>query len=307
VRSDPTRNATDDARKAMTDMSKCLIVSGDDFGLSPGTNFGIMKAHRDGILTNASLMVNGAAFAEAVELARATPSLSVGLHLVLVQGRAASAAQYIPDLVDGAGMFRNSAPAAGFRYFFMRRLRPQIEREIGAQLEKYLSTGLPLSHVDGHLNIHMHPCVLAVLLKLASLYGIRAMRLPCEPWRISLRLDRREWARKLLEALIFRNLTRFARPRLAARGIRHPDQMFGLHQSGHVTEPYLLGVLQNLAPGITEVYSHPALVDAEARRWRPAEYESEAEVAAFTSARVRAAMRAADIELASYGDLTSSG
>jgi len=287
-------------------MRRRLIVSGDDFGLSPGANFGIIKAHRDGILTSAGLMVNGAAFAEAVELARATPTLSVGLHLVLVQGRATSAPQDIPDLVDGAGMFREHAPAAGFRYFFVPRLRQQIEREICAQVEKYLATGLPLAHVDGHLNIHMHPSVLAILLKLAPRYGIRAMRLPREPWRISLRLDAREPGRKLLEAVVFRNLTRFARPRLAAHGIRHPDQMFGLHQSGHITEPYLLGVLQHLPPGITEVYGHPALVDAEARRWRPTDYESEAEIAAFTSAHVREAMHAADIELASYGDLTSS-
>jgi hopanoid biosynthesis associated protein HpnK len=289
-----------------TRQRKQLIVSGDDFGLSPGTNLGIIKAHRDGILTNASLMVNGSAFAEAVALAHATPSLAVGLHLVLVQGRTTLAPRDIPDLVDAAGMLRVNATAAGFRYFFVPRLQGQIEREIGAQLEKYLSTGLPLSHVDGHLNIHMHPSVLAILLKLASRYGIRAMRLPREPWRTSLRLDRRERRRKLMEALIFRNLTRFARPRLAAHGIRHPDQMFGLHQSGHVTEPYVLGVLQNLPPGITEVYSHPALVDGEARRWRPAEYESEAEVAAFTSACVRDTLRAADIELMSYGDLSSS-
>jgi hopanoid biosynthesis associated protein HpnK len=285
---------------------KRLIISGDDFGLSPGTNLGIIKAHREGILTNASLMVNGAAYAEAVELARANPRLSVGLHLVLVQGRAAAMPEDIPDLVDGTGMFRNNAPAAGLLYFFAPRLRRQIEREICAQLENYLSTGLPLSHIDGHLNIHMHPSVLAILLKLASRYGIRAMRLPREPWRISLRLDRGERRRKLLEALVFRNLTRFARPRLAAHGIRHPDQMFGLHQSGHVTEPYLLGVLQQMPRGITEVYGHPAIVDDEARRWRPADYESEAEVAAFTSARVRDTMRAADIELTSYADLSSS-
>jgi hopanoid biosynthesis associated protein HpnK len=288
-----------------TRQRKQLIVSGDDFGLSPGTNSGIIKAHRDGILTNASLMVNGSAFAEAVALAHATPSLAVGLHLVLVQGRTTLEPSDIPDLVDRSGAFRNNAPAAGLRYFFVPRLRRQIEREIGAQLERYLSTGLPLSHVDGHLNIHMHPSVLAILLKLASRYGIRAMRLPREPWRISLRLDPREQRRKLMEALIFRNLTRFARPRLAAHGIRHPDQMFGLHQSGHVTEPYVLGVLRHLPPGITEVYGHPALVDADARRWRPADYESEAEVAAFTSERVRDALRAADIELTSYGDLSS--
>ena len=286
---------------------KRLIVSGDDFGMSPGTNFGILKAHQDGLLTNASLMVNGAAFAEAVELARATPALSVGLHLVLVQGRAAAAPDEVPALVDGAGMFRNNAPAVGFRYFFMPGVRDQLEREIRAQLEKYLGTGLPLAHVDGHLNIHIHPSVLAILLKLASRYGIRAVRLPREPWHISLRLDRRRTARKLVEAAIFRGLSRFARPRLAAHGIRHPDQLFGLHQSGHVTEPYLFGIMQRLPAGVTEIYAHPALLDAGARRWRPADYESEAELAAFTSPRLRECVRTAGVQLISYGDLTSSG
>ncbi len=288
-------------------MQKRLIVSGDDFGMSPGTNFGILTAHREGLLTNASLMVNGSAFTQAVELARATPSLAVGLHLVLVQGRATAAPDEVPALVDAAGTFRNNAPAAGFRYFFAPGLRAQLEHEIRTQLEKYLGTGLPLAHVDGHLNIHMHPSVLAILLKLAPRYGIRAMRLPREPWRISLRLDRRQATRKLLEAAIFRSLCRFARPRLATHGIRHPDQLFGLHQSGHVTEPYLLGVVQQLPDGVTEIYGHPARLDAEARRWRPAHYESEAEVAAFTSTRVRAAVHAAGIEPINYGDLTSSG
>jgi chitin disaccharide deacetylase len=284
-----------------------LIVTGDDFGLSPGINTGIITAHRDGILTDASLMVNGTAFAEAVDLARATPTLAVGLHLVLVQGRATSAAHQAPGLVDAAGMFRNNSVAAGLRYFFAPGMRAQIEREVSAQLGKYLATGLPLAHVDGHLNIHMHPTVLMILLRLASRYGVRAMRLPREPWRISLQLDRRERRRKLVEALIFRNLTRYAHPRLAAHGIRHPDQLFGLHQSGHVDEPYLLSVLSALPAGLTEVYCHPALTDDEARRWRPADYESEAELAALTSPRVRQALRTSGIEPMSYEDLASSG
>jgi len=283
-----------------------LIVSADDFGLSPGVNAGILTAHHDGVLTDASLMVNGAACAEAVELAHATPTLSVGLHLVLVQGQATSAAPTVPKLVDRAGMFRTNPVTNGMRYFFTPGIRPQIQREVRAQLEKYRRTGLPLSHVDGHLNIHMHPTVLAILLDVAAEFGIRALRVTREPLRLSLHLDGRERLRKLIEAAAFRALARYALPRLAAHGIRHPDRMFGLHQSGHVTEPYLLGVIAGLLPGVTEIYSHASFVDAAARRWRPAEYECEAELAALTSPRVRAALAAANVERISYRDLASS-
>lgn len=281
-----------------------LIVSADDFGLSPGVNAGIIRAHRDGILTDASLMVNGAAFDEAVELARATPALSVGLHLVLVQGHATAPAHAIPGLVDAAGRFRNNPVAVGVRYFFTPGIHTQLEREICAQLEKYLRTGLPLSHVDGHLNIHVHPTVLGILVRVAERYGIRAMRLPREPLDISLRLDRRDRMRKIAESLTFRRLAAFAAPRLQAHGIRHPDQMFGLHQSGHVTEPYLVGVIDALPPGVTEIYSHASVVDAEARRWRPADYECEAELAALTSPRVRTVLSAQNIERTNYRALS---
>jgi chitin disaccharide deacetylase len=283
-----------------------LIISADDFGMSPGVNAGVIAAHRDGVLTDASLMVNAAACAEAVELARATPSLSVGLHLVLVQGRATSAPQEISALVDRQAMFRNNSVAVGLRYFFTPGVRAQLEREVRAQLEKYVRTGLALSHVDGHLNIHMHPTVLAILLRVAAEYGIRAVRLPREPLGITLRLDRRWFMRKLVESVTFKALAAYAQPRLAAHGMRYPDQMFGLHQSGHVTEPYLLGILDALPAGVTEVYCHAAQVDAEARRWRPADYESEGELAALTSARVRTALGAAGIERISYRDLAFS-
>ena len=281
-------------------MRRRLIVSADDFGLSPGVNAGIVRAHHDGILTNASLMVNGAAFDEAVELAHATPTLSVGLHLVLVQGHATTPASAIPRLVDAAGMFRTNPVTVGFRYFFTPGIHVQLEREICAQLEKYLRTGLPLSHVDGHLNIHVHPTVLGILVRVAERYGIRALRLPREPLDISLRLDGRDRIRKIAESLAFRRLTAFAAPRLDAYGIHYPEQMFGLHQSGHMTEPYLLGVIEALAPGVTEIYSHASLVDAEARRWRPADYECEGELAALTSPRVRAALSERQVELTSY-------
>lgn len=277
-----------------------LIVAADDFGMSAGVNAGILRAYRDGILTDTSLMVNGQAFAEATELARANPGLSVGLHLMLVQGRCAAPPASIPLLADADGIFGNAPVWAGMRFFFVPGVRAQLRREIIAQLDKFLATGLPLSHVDGHLTIHMHPVVVDVLVDVCQQYGIRAVRLPREPLAPALRYDRRHVLRKLFEATSFNALSRWARPRLQRARLRHPDRMFGLHQTGHVSEEYLLSVLADLPPGVNEVYCHPALIDDEARRWRPADYESEQELAALTSPRVRAAVDQAGIELITY-------
>lgn len=284
---------------------KRLIVSADDFGMSAGVNAGIIRAHREGILTDTSVMANGQAFAEAVALAREHPTLSVGLHLVLVQGRAVSPPAHIPLLVDGRGWFGNNAPWAGLRYFFTPGAHEQLRREITAQLEKFAATGLPLSHVDGHLTIHMHPTVLAILIEAARQFGIRAVRLPEESLAAALRFSRRHTGRKLFEATVFAALTRYARKRLVAAGIRHPDRMFGLHQTGHVSETYLLNVCRQLQPGVTEVYCHAGLSDDESRRWRPPDYESEQELAALISPRVRAAIQTGGIELITYRDLCS--
>jgi hopanoid biosynthesis associated protein HpnK len=280
-----------------------LIVAADDFGMSPGVNAGILRAHREGILSETSLMVRGAAAEEAVALATATPSLSVGLHLTLLQGFCTSPPQTIPLLVDAAGRFSAQPVWSGMRYFFVPGIREQLRREITAQLDAFAATGLPLSHVDGHLTIHMHPAVLAILLDVAPRYGIRALRLPRDPLTPALRWDRRHAARKLFEALSFGGLVRHGAPRIAAAGLRTPDRMFGMHQTGAVSEDYLLHLIATLPPGTSEVYCHPALVDDEARRWRPADYRSEDELAALCSPRVRAALTSGGIELISYRGL----
>lgn len=284
-------------------MTKRLIVSADDFGMSPGVNAGIMRAHRYGILGDASLMVNGTGFDEAVEMARATPSLSVGLHLTLVQGRATAAHERIPLLADRQGMFGNNAIWNGMRYFFLPGVRQQLEAEIAAQLEKFTATGLPLSHVDGHMTMHVHPTVLGILARLADQYGIRTVRLPREPLLPALRFDRRHGVRKLFEGFAFTALSRLTVKRLRRAGIRYPDRMFGLHQTGHVSEKYLLEVLRRLPDGTSEVYCHAAIVDEEARRWRPAKYESEQELQALTSPRVKATIEQEGIERITYHDL----
>src|SRR6266540_1832211 len=170
---------------------KELIINADDFGLSSGANRAIIKAWREGILTSASLMVTGEAFEEAVSLARENPGLQVGLHLTLVQGKAAVAHQGFPNIADAHGNFTNDPVMAGMRYFFLRSLRKQLKMEIEGQILKFRDTGLSLSHIDGHLNIHMHPTVFDILLPLMPKYGISTFRLSRERLGNDLALARR--------------------------------------------------------------------------------------------------------------------
>ena len=164
-----------------------LIVNADDFGRSASINQAVIRAHREGILTTASLMVNEPACEEAVALARENPTLGVGLHLTLLCGHSALPPAEVPGLVNPNGEFSNNPAGAGFRYFFQRSLREPLRREIHAQFQKFRATRLPLDHVNGHLHLHLHPTVFRILMADASQLGIKRLRLTFDPFRLNLR------------------------------------------------------------------------------------------------------------------------
>lgn len=282
---------------------KQLILTADDFGMAKCVNDGVIEAHSRGVLTSASLMVNGTAFDDAERRARMTPSLAVGLHLTLVQGKPTLPREKIPDLVGADGHFATNPVGTGVRYFFQRALLPQIEAEVRAQIEKFLATGLRMDHLDGHLNLHMHPTVLMLILKLADEYKIRALRVPDEPWLPSLMWNGRGLATKTFHAMVFLPLRARTKPRLREADIRCANRVYGLLESGDVNEEYVLNILRVLPEGITEIYFHAARTPcAEFHRWNPT-YQAEAELAALTSARVRDFIRQTGIELVTYGKL----
>lgn len=279
---------------------KELIVNADDFGLSSGANRAIITAWREGILTSASLMVNGAAFAEAVSLARDNPGLQVGLHLTLVQGKATAPYDGFPSITDRSGEFSNDPVMAGMRYFFLKSLRRQLKAEIEGQIVKFTETGLPLSHIDGHLNIHMHPTVFDILLPLMPKYGIGTFRLSRERLLVDLSLAPRRYAGKAADAFIFGRLAARCRSELGRRGIGYTAEVKGLLNSGRMTEDYLLGALDRLGDGATEIYFHPGChPDEELRKWMP-DYRHEEELAALTSPRVKEKLKSLGIVLRNY-------
>jgi chitin disaccharide deacetylase len=268
-----------------------LIVNADDFGRSTSINQAVIRAHREGILTTASLMVNEPACEEAVALAQAHPNLGVGLHLTLICGHSALPAESIPGLVTPQKEFTNSPAGAGFRYFFQRSLRAQLRQEIHAQFQRFRATGLPLDHVNAHLHLHLHPTVFRILMEDATDLGIQRLRLTFDPFRLNLRLADGHLAYRALHVLIFHSLASGARPMLRARGLRHTDAVFGLLQNARVDERYVSRLLPNLPPGDSELYSHPSLD----------EFRNEFD--ALISPRVRAQVETLGIKLIRYQDL----
>ncbi len=116
-------------------------------------------------------MVSAPATADAVERAHRLPELRVGLHLVLVNGRATLPPERVPDLVDEDGNFSSDLGGAGVRYFFDRRARRQLEAEIRAQFEAFARTGLALDHVNAQNHLHVHPTILTSIMRIGA--GVR--------------------------------------------------------------------------------------------------------------------------------------
>lgn len=285
----------------MTPGKRRVIITGDDFGLSPAVNAAIIRAHREGLLTCASLMINGPAWREAVELAKASPDLCLGLHLTLIQGRAVLAHRRIPHLVDARGNFRQEPVGAGLTYFFSRRARQEVRAELEAQVEKMLAAGLRPWFLNGHLNIHLHPAVWPLVRELAGGYEIPGARLARENLRVTLALDRERLAYKTAHALIFAWLSRRAARSLGT--LKTNDHLFGLLNDGAMDESFLLGLLPRLAPGITEIYCHPAVTpEGEGLPW-PGHYRPQAELAGLVSSKVAELFENLNYDLLAFKDL----
>jgi hopanoid biosynthesis associated protein HpnK len=199
---------------------KRLVVTADDFGLSPEVNEAVEQAHREGILTAASLMVSAPAAADAVARAKRMPSLRVGLDLA-------------------------RKPAA----------RRQLAAEITAQFEAFRATGLPLDHVNAHKHFHVHPLIAGAVLRIGRDYGMRAIRVPREPRQL---LRRAESSARPRPALDIAPWAALLAVRARQAGLLIPDRTLGLAWSGAMTPARVAGLLAQLSDGLTELYTHPA-------------------------------------------------
>jgi len=266
------------------------IINADDFGRSREINGAVRLAHRDGLLTSASLMVAEPCAAEAVQFAKESPQLGVGLHLALADGFGLTRG----PLVDSDGRFESSPVRAGLRYFFNRSLRSALEAEIAAQVGAFQKTGLALDHVNGHVNLHLHPVVLDILLANADRWGIRAIRLTRDPFWLNARLAGGAWISRAAHAFNYWLLCARARQKLVERKIIFAPRVHGLLQYARMDEAYWLKLIARETSPRVEVYAHPSMTTFRH------------ELDALLSAEVREAIERGGIERVRYSQLATN-
>jgi len=283
-----------------------LIINADDFGLTHGVNRAIAEAHNGGVVSSTTLMANGGAFGEAVELAQSSTRWSVGCHVVFIDGEPLIDPARLSSLVarNDSQHFQSSVAAFAARAF-LRQLDPdQIEAEATAQIRKLQSHNIAVSHIDTHKHTHAFPVVLEGLLRAARTCGVTAIRNPFDVIAADfVRAQKGLWKR-YAQARTLRGLAGHFRKSVARAGLRTPDGTLGIVVTGRLDSEIFQAIAETMPEGTWEFVCHPGYVDADLRSTSTRLRESrERELAILMSPDTRAALGSHGIELISYREL----
>jgi predicted glycoside hydrolase/deacetylase ChbG (UPF0249 family) len=279
---------------------RSLIITADDFGLTRSVNQGIAMGVREGVVTSVNLFPSGDAFSDALDLARKAAIREAGAHLALTETVPVAPAGSVPTLVAPDGRFYKDRGRLLPRFLLGRIDPDNIYTELKAQLDMALSSGIEITNLSSHEHIHMMPGILDIFIKLAKEYDIPAIRYPHKD--VSARpFDPGNIYRSFVLACFEPHMARV----LGASGIKSPDHFRGFLDSAQITEETLLGLIDTLEEGSTELVCHPGFLGPEVLERYRFHRNCEAELFALTSRRVRNRIEDRDIELITYGQFLS--
>jgi chitin disaccharide deacetylase len=291
-----------------------LIVNADDFGFTAGINRAIVEAHTRGIVTSSTLMANGRALQDAVRLAKTVPALSVGCHVVLIDGEPVLDAKQLPSLTSqrsNRARFRDGVKSFAARALTGRLDPDEIEAEASAQIRKLQSAGLDVSHADTHKHTHLFPAVLRPLLRAAGASGVYAIRNPFgprKPLKSSELLLRPSLWTRYAEVRILRPLAAKFRDLARREGFATPDGTLGIVVTGALDERLFRAIAAVVPDGTWEFVCHPGYNDRDLKAASTRLRESrETELRVLTMPEARDLMSSQRISLISYRELVLEG
>jgi chitin disaccharide deacetylase len=285
---------------------KRLIVNADDFGLTCGVNLGIVRAFKEGIVTSATIMANGEAFAHAVEQANANPALQIGCHLAAVGGT--PVAKEDSALADENGLLPKTLSQLVIKIARGKVRTGDIEREFAAQVERVFAAGLKPTHFDTHKHTAVHPTITKALARTANAYGICCVRFPFERtggnFSATTQANRHIYFKQRFIALAtLPNAATFKRV-MGKYQLRTPDYFCGVALTGLLDSQAIIKIIKALREGVTELMCHPSLYDEELEKAQTRlKRERERELEALIDARVKQCLLEEKVELSSYAEL----
>jgi hopanoid biosynthesis associated protein HpnK len=287
-----------------------LVVNADDFGFTAGINRAIVEAHTRGIVTSSTLMAKGRAFEDAVRLAATVPRLSVGCHVVLIDGTPVLDADLLPSITfadSGGARFRDGLKSFAIRALAGRLNAREIEAEASAQIHQLQSAGISVSHVDTHKHTHLFPEVLRPLLRAARGCGVRAVRNPfgpSKPLKSSALLTRPGLWTRYAEVRILRALAAKFHDAAKREGMATPDGTLGVVVTGALDERLFRAIAATIPQGTWEFVCHPGYNDDDLKSAKTRLRQSrETELRVLTMPEARQLLLDQGIALISYRDL----
>ena len=288
-------------------LMKRLIVNADDFGFTRGVNAGVVRAYETGIVTSTTIMANGEAFEDAIELVRAHPGLGVGCHLAVVGGRPVAKRSEVRSLLDGEGALPATLTQLMVKLARGSVSTDEIALEFRSQLQRVARAGIRPTHLDTHKHSHTHPQVMNALARVAAEFGIKCVRNPFEGVVAPAQLiSLSKWAylkQYALSAAIQPRAIQFKR--LArAHGLRTPDRFFGVGLTGMLDRAAIRSMMESLGEGTAELMCHPGVYDDDLDR-APTRLkrEREHELEALSDPSLRRLAEEQGIELITYREL----
>lgn len=289
-----------------------LIVNADDFGYTLGVNRAIVEAHANGIVTSTTLMASGSAFQDAISKAKQLPQLSIGCHIVLIDGHPVLSPVSLPSITirnSESPQFRDGVKSFAFRAFSGRLDPEEIEAEATAQISKIQAEDISISHLDSHKHTHLFPAVLRPILRAARACGVRALRNPFGPRRPlksgDLLARPSLWTR-YAEVRVLNALAGRFHDTVIREGFVTPDGTLGVEVTGSLDEALFYALADIIPEGTWEFVCHPGYNDVDLQRSNTRLRESrETELRVLTMPAVRQVLAEKKIELISYRDLAA--
>ncbi len=277
----------------MPDTDCRLIINADDFGNSDGINAAIQQLHAAGGITSASLMVGAPAAGSAIEIARRSPGLGLGLHLCTALARPVLPPAKIPHLVNPHGELDPDFIRAALRWTTSKAARTELHQEVQAQFQRFRSLGFGPAHLDSHVHMLLVPALARIALCEADANEIIGLRIPWEPYASHrARPHALTGARSRLHGVWFQARSHSLRRLAKGRGWVIPERSYGFFQSGALDTSYLTALASKLPQGLSELHCHPSLETPEGRR----------EVEALLSDSFRFALRDRGVRLTTYAE-----
>jgi hopanoid biosynthesis associated protein HpnK len=282
-------------------MVKTVVINADDFGLCEGVNKGIVKAHTEGVLTSATIMANMPTASEAVEIAKNLPSLGVGVHLNITDGKPLSKEPCVKYLLDSQGEFRRSAGKLALISIVSSTTRKAIEAEFSAQIQWAINNGIQPTHLDSHKHIHSFPVIFSIVCRLAKQFKIRAIRFTFEPKQ----LCRQPWPMTTEEnrknAGTIRMMAKINK--LQNRSFFKTEALLGIAHTGKIDFSFLKAVVLYNPVQISEVMTHPGFLQGLDPTKTRLIQQRKTELDALCSEKVKQFFKDAGIKLVHYGQL----